>query len=82
MDDVGLRGQLTCELDPSEECLESQEFSVVRQCYDSVDAYESARAEDKCFTDITSFCTAVLFSYETQTTIGYGGRHPTERCPR
>ena len=24
---------------------------------------------------------ALLFSYETQTTIGYGGRGPTERCP-
>ena len=22
-----------------------------------------------------------IFSYETQTTIGYGGRHPTEKCP-
>ena len=23
----------------------------------------------------------IIISYETQTTIGYGGRHPTEKCP-
>lgn len=79
--EVGLRSQPDCELDPSVRCRESDEFLRVRTCYDQVNQYEEARAEDKCFTDITSFCTAVLFSYETQTTIGYGGRHPTERCP-
>ena len=80
--DVGSRLDTTCELSPTLTCSESDEFLRVRDCYAQVDAYEEARSEDKCFTDITSFVTAVLFSYETQTTIGYGGRHPTERCPR
>ena len=80
--DVGSRSDTTCELSPGALCSDSDEFNRVRDCYAQVDAYEAARAEDKCFTDITSFVTAVLFSYETQTTIGYGGRHPTERCPR
>ena len=82
---VGDRGTPKCELEPVMNDASScpmDEFNSIRQCYDSVDQYEADRAEDKCFTDITSFCTAVLFSYETQTTIGYGGRHPTERCPR
>jgi len=79
--DVGSRLDTTCELSPTLTCSESDEFLRVRDCYAQVDAYEEARSEDKCFTDITSFVTAVLFSYETQTTIGYGGRHPTERCP-
>lgn len=82
---VGDRGTPACELEPVMNDASScpmDEFNSIRQCYDSVDQYEADRAEDKCFTDITSFCTAVLFSYETQTTIGYGGRHPTERCPR
>jgi len=81
---VGDRSTPKCELEPVMNDASScpmEEFNSIRQCYDSVDQYESDRAEDKCFTDITSFCTAVLFSYETQTTIGYGGRHPTERCP-
>lgn len=79
--DVGGRGSPSCELLPLSASCPQSEFENVRSCYDSIDQYEADRAEDKCFTDITSFCTAVLFSYETQTTIGYGGRHPTERCP-
>lgn len=43
-------------------------------------------AQDKdtwkpCVVEVTSFTTALLFSIETQHTIGYGSRHTTEECP-
>lgn len=34
-----------------------------------------------CVRDIKSFTSALLFSIETQHTIGYGTRHTTEECP-
>ena len=34
-----------------------------------------------CVREVTSFTTALLFSIETQHTIGYGSRHTTEQCP-
>lgn len=34
-----------------------------------------------CVHSVTDFTTALLFSIETQHTIGYGGRQITERCP-
>ena len=34
-----------------------------------------------CVQDVTDFTTALLFSIETQHTIGYGGRQITEHCP-
>lgn len=51
------------------------------ECVQRMNDYEIAVAEDTCFSDIIDFTSAILFSYETQTTIGYGGRHPTEKCP-
>lgn len=50
-------------------------------CYQKLETYKADREADTCFTDIHNFTSAILFSYETQTTIGYGGRHPTEKCP-
>lgn len=54
---------------------------IALDCYKKYDAYVADREADTCFTDIHNFTSAILFSYETQTTIGYGGRHPTEKCP-
>jgi potassium inwardly-rectifying channel subfamily J len=34
-----------------------------------------------CVVEIQSFTSALLFSIETQHTIGYGSRHTTEECP-
>uniref|UniRef100_A0A8C5RLA4 Potassium inwardly rectifying channel subfamily J member 14 n=1 Tax=Laticauda laticaudata TaxID=8630 RepID=A0A8C5RLA4_LATLA len=34
-----------------------------------------------CFSEVTSFMAAFLFSLETQTSIGYGFRSVTEECP-
>lgn len=34
-----------------------------------------------CVVNINSFWSSFLFSVETQSTIGYGGRAPTEECP-
>ena len=34
-----------------------------------------------CLDNIRSFSDALLFSIETQHTIGYGGRQPTDECP-
>lgn len=34
-----------------------------------------------CVKEIISFTSAILFSIETQHTIGYGSRHTTEECP-
>lgn len=50
-------------------------------CYQQYEKYLEDKSADTCFTDIHNFTSAILFSYETQTTIGYGGRHPTEKCP-
>lgn len=82
LEDVGTLYDSSCELrsNISSACDEDS-FDKVRSCYEQVNQYQSDREEDTCFTTITNFATAVLFSYETQTTIGYGGRHPTERCP-
>jgi potassium inwardly-rectifying channel subfamily J len=33
-----------------------------------------------CVREVFSFATAFLFSLETQHTIGYGFRHPTDQC--
>lgn len=54
---------------------------VALDCYQKLITYQEERDADTCFTDIKNFTSAILFSYETQTTIGYGGRHPTEKCP-
>lgn len=37
--------------------------------------------EDYCVENVNSFTTAFLFSLESQTTIGYGGRQITPKCP-
>ncbi|XP_049586230.1 ATP-sensitive inward rectifier potassium channel 14 [Syngnathus scovelli] len=37
--------------------------------------------EEPCFLQVNSFMAAFLFSLETQTSIGYGFRSVTERCP-
>ncbi len=37
--------------------------------------------EQFCITDVYSFTTALLYSVETQHTIGYGGRAVTPNCP-
>ena len=36
---------------------------------------------DKCVVGVHNFSTALLFSMETMTTIGYGSRALTENCP-
>ncbi|XP_051921920.1 ATP-sensitive inward rectifier potassium channel 14 [Hippocampus zosterae] len=40
-----------------------------------------AASERPCFLQVNSFTAAFLFSLETQTSIGYGFRSVTERCP-
>jgi len=35
----------------------------------------------KCIANLNSFVSAILFSIETQQTIGYGARFTTEKCP-
>lgn len=37
--------------------------------------------DDYCVDNVNSFTTAFLFSLESQTTIGYGGRQITPKCP-
>ena len=39
------------------------------------------RGNNKCVDNVFSFTSAYLFSLETQTTIGYGGRQITPDCP-
>lgn len=38
-------------------------------------------ADEPCFLQVNSFMAAFLFSLETQTSIGYGFRSVTEKCP-
>lgn len=35
----------------------------------------------RCIANLNSFLSAILFSIETQQTIGYGARYTTEKCP-
>ncbi|XP_077170373.1 ATP-sensitive inward rectifier potassium channel 14 isoform X2 [Paroedura picta] len=42
---------------------------------------EFSPAPKPCFSEVTSFMAAFLFSLETQTSIGYGFRSVTEECP-
>jgi len=42
---------------------------------------EDPMPEDVCVLNIFDFTSCLLFSIETQTTIGYGGRATTEHCP-
>lgn len=39
------------------------------------------RGDNVCVDNVDSFASAFLFSLETQTTIGYGGRQITPKCP-
>lgn len=39
------------------------------------------RKDERCIDNVNSWLTAFLFSVETQTTIGYGGRAVTQECP-
>ena len=34
-----------------------------------------------CIQDVSTYTEAFLYSIESQTTIGYGGRHPKDSCP-
>ena len=53
-------------------------------CFSHGDLDEENRAEGSnhkpCVVNIESFTSAILFSIETQHTIGYGSRHTTEEC--
>ncbi|XP_077455774.1 ATP-sensitive inward rectifier potassium channel 14 [Stigmatopora argus] len=42
---------------------------------------EAEEEEEPCFLQVDGFLAAFLFSLETQTSIGYGFRSVTERCP-
>ncbi|XP_076655978.1 uncharacterized protein LOC143360731 isoform X2 [Halictus rubicundus] len=41
----------------------------------------SNRTFTPCIVDINGFTSSFLFSIETQHTIGYGSKHPTDECP-
>ncbi|XP_063727520.1 ATP-sensitive inward rectifier potassium channel 12-like isoform X2 [Symsagittifera roscoffensis] len=45
------------------------------------DDFDNQDASQKCFANIKDFPGALLFSLETQTTIGYGYRTLSENCP-
>jgi len=78
-------GNETLQACASDECLMLNDCSTCLpaaiECVRKLKEYAAAASEDTCFSDIENFTSAILFSYETQTTIGYGGRHPTEKCP-
>ncbi|XP_013401886.1 G protein-activated inward rectifier potassium channel 3-like [Lingula anatina] len=47
-----------------------------------IEAYQKGDSDWKpCVNEVYSFTTALLFSVETQHTIGYGSRHTTASCP-